>query len=75
LWYVVLPSYTDSNLYCIVEPDIFPPCRVSQPQCSFRYAFFSFLAGQKTIAALDAIKFYIRQYVMPPGFVETRIHL
>jgi len=23
----------------------------------------------------DALKFGIRQYVMPPGFVETRIHL
>ena len=29
----------------------------------------------KSLSPLDALLFYIRQYVIPPGFVETRIDL
>lgn len=57
---VITVIYTDTNLYCIVTPDLLSPCCVSQPRRSLGYAI-DLLPCRKTksLAALDAIKLYI----------------
>jgi hypothetical protein len=58
----MLYTDTDSNLYCIVAPDYFPPCCVSQPQRSFGYVFGFLPCRTKKISRRFGCNQVLHQY-------------